>query len=73
MDREIARDALERKIDFLESRYRFLEDSLQDYEMTESKAEEIKEKMIKIDDQIQEYADAFKINRLDYDLLLDDD
>ena len=52
MDTEITRKILERKIDFLESRYRFLEDSLQNYDMTQKKADEIKDRMEIIDDQI---------------------
>jgi septation ring formation regulator EzrA len=73
MDTEITREILERKIDFLESRYRFLEESLQNYDMTQKKADEIKDRMERIDDQISEIGGAFDISKLDYDLLLDDD
>ena len=72
-DEQESKDRIERQIDFLESRYRFLEDSLQNYDMTQKKADEIKDRMERIDDEINDLMDKGGFESgTDRSLLLDD-
>ena len=65
---------IERQINFLESRYRYLEDSLQNRDMTQEKADEIKDSMERIDDEINDLMDKGGFEKMPFDksLLLDD-
>jgi len=64
---------IERQINFLESRYRYLEDSLQSRDMTQEKADEIKDSMERIDDEINDLMDKGGFESgIDRSLLLDD-
>lgn len=72
-DEQESKDRIERQIDFLESRYRFLENSLQNTNMTEEKADEIKDRMERIDDEINDLMDKGGFESgTDRSLLLDD-
>ena len=68
------RDKIERQIDFLESRYRFYEESLQRDDMTTRTANKTKKIMEDIDDLISDLMDKGGFESgIDRSLLLDDD
>jgi len=67
------RDKIERQIDFLESRYRFYEESLQRDDMTTRTANKTKKIMEDIDDLISDLMDKGGFESgIDRSLLLED-